>query len=247
MIDFPEQSLRVTYVEEPELEFGHGQKLDHPKDGLFLYGPEGKPSQREVRVGVIGTGDGIAEFRGWLTKLKAGIAVPEPGEREKAFRPHLSDFPGMREAFGIDIDETSLVTYAIALSEIERTTAIANHHEAVALTADLFIDTVARHLRDEEASIDVWVMVLPEIIHDRCRPLASGRRSVELAPGEFSKKQKKRENLPLFEGLIDNKAEEIFDDVPDFHRQIKAKGSATICAGCALPRMIRFTCSPGSV
>ena len=35
MIDLPETSLRVTYVDEPELEFGHGQRLDHPKMGSF--------------------------------------------------------------------------------------------------------------------------------------------------------------------------------------------------------------------
>jgi hypothetical protein len=223
MIDLPETSLRVTYIEEPELEFAHGQRLDHPKDGLVLYGPEGKPSQREVRLGVIGTPDGIKGLRSWLVRLKAGIAVPEPGERDKAFRPHLSDFPGLQEAYGIVVNEDALLTYEVALSDIESKTSISNHHEAVALTADLYIDVVARHLRDEEASVDVWLMVVPEIIHDRCRPLASGRRSIELSPGEFSKKQKKREDLPLFDGLIDNKAEGIFDDVPDFHRHIKAK------------------------
>ena len=223
MIDLPETSLRVTYVDEPKLKFGHGQRLDHPKDGLFLYGPEGKPSQREVRIGVIGTESGIKEFRSWLLKLQAGISVPEPGEREKSFRPHLSDFPGLREAYGIGVNDDAIVSYALSLSDIERTTSIENHHEAVSLTADLFIDTVAQHLRDEEASIDVWIMVVPEIIHDRCRPLASGRRSLDLSPGEFSKRQKKREELPLFDGFIYNKAEDIFDDVPDFHRQIKAK------------------------
>jgi len=29
--------------------------------------------------------------------------------------------------------------------------------------------------------------------------------------------------MPLFKGIIDQSDEEIFDDIPDFHRQVKAR------------------------
>jgi len=38
-MELSEKSPEVIYIDEPELSFGHGQTSDHPKDGLFLYGP----------------------------------------------------------------------------------------------------------------------------------------------------------------------------------------------------------------
>lgn len=35
--------------------------------------------------------------------------------------------------------------------------------------------------------------------------------------------QKQRADLPLLEDVIDQSDEDIFDDVPDFHRQVKAR------------------------
>jgi len=46
---------------------------------------------------------------------------------------------------------------------------------------------------------------------------------MDLLPGEFPKRQKVRTDLPLFAGILDQSAESAFDDVPDFHRQIKAR------------------------
>ena len=61
---FPEPSLIVDHLHEPALEFAHGESSPHPKDGLFLYGPHSKGKKtREIRVGVIGTPDGIGHFR----------------------------------------------------------------------------------------------------------------------------------------------------------------------------------------
>ena len=67
---FPEKSLQVEHFTEPPLEFAYGQRSAHPKDGLFLYGPHAKGKRtREIRVGVVGTSDGIAHFRTWGRKL----------------------------------------------------------------------------------------------------------------------------------------------------------------------------------
>ena len=66
------------------------------------------------------------------------------------------------------------------------------------------------------------LFILPEIIFERCKPLAR-RSGLELTKGEFAKSQKEKKELPLFRNVIDQSAEEIFDDVPDFHRQVKAR------------------------
>ena len=223
MTQFPETSLQVIHIDEPQLEFGHGQILDHPKDGLFLYGPHQLPKRREISIGVIATERGEKFFREWLSKVLKRVRVPKPSKREKIFRPHLSDFPGLQESCGIVVDPDELTVYNIASSDIEDRTALENHHEAVSRTVDLFLSPIQEHLKSEEKTIDLWVFAVPELVFERCRPLAGGRRNIELTPGEFSRRQKRKADLPLLVDVIDLGDETVFDDVPDFHRQIKSR------------------------
>lgn len=222
---FPEPSLRVEHLYEPELEFAFGQRSPHPKDGLFLYGPHAKPKKiREIRVGVVGTPEGIANFRGWSRKLQSVVQVPPAGKGEKADRLHLANFPGLQEGFGINFDPDDVSALSIALPDIDRATRIENLNEAVEKVARLYIDRVNKHLRNEEGAIDVWVLVLPEIVYERCRP-GSKRTGLSMEKGDFGKRQKIKASLPLFAvtGVIDQSKEDIFEDVPDFHRRIKAE------------------------
>ena len=48
--------MQTHFIDEPLLEFGSGQKLEHPQEELFLYGPvaaEGNPGV--IHVGIVGT------------------------------------------------------------------------------------------------------------------------------------------------------------------------------------------------
>lgn len=219
---FPERSLQVDHIHEPELEFAFGQMSAHPKDGLFLYGPHAKAKKsREIRVGVVGTSDGIAHFRTWSRELHSVVQVPPPGKGEKVNRLHLANFPGLEETFGISYEPDELSALSIPYENIDRATRVFNQHEAVDKVARLYIERVNKHLRNEERAVDVWVLVLPEIVYERCRP-NSKRTGLATEKGDFGKKQKRRESLPLFAGVIDQSDETIFDDVPDFHRRIKA-------------------------
>jgi len=165
-----------------------------------------------------------------LRRLAAGeqigalscIAVPPPGKGEKADRLHLANFPGLEETFGISFDPDECSALSIPLSEIEHATRLQNLNEAVDKVARLYIDRVKKHLNNEERAVNVWMLVLPEIVYDRCRP-GSKRSGLVLEKGDFSKKQKAKATLPLLASVVDLQGEEIFDDVPDFHRRIKAE------------------------
>jgi hypothetical protein len=221
-MEFPERSLPVLHFAEPLLEFGLAQKAAHPKDGLFLYGPYLKSKKtREVRIGVVGTQAGITHFRTWIAELKKGVAVPAPAKGEKQDRLHLANFPGLEEAFQITADVSSLVTLPLEWRDIDATSRIINHHEAVGKVVSLYVRRVLRHLANDERAVDIWKLVVPELIYDRCRPEAK-RAGLPMEKGDFGKRQKKRSNLPLLDALVNHASEEIFDDVPDFHRQIKA-------------------------
>ena len=55
---------RAIHLDEPKLMFGHDQTADHPKDGLFLFGPVDS-NQNPVRmdVGVIATISALGSAR----------------------------------------------------------------------------------------------------------------------------------------------------------------------------------------
>ena len=179
---------------------------------------------REFRVGVVGTTAGIAHFRAWSYLLKKVVPVPPPGKGEKVDRLHLANFPGLEEAFGISFDPDECSALSIPLGDIDRATRIVNLNEAVDKVARLYIDRVRKHLRNEERSVDVWVLVLPEIVFERCRP-NSKRTGLPMEKGDFTKRQKAKADLPLLStsGVIDQTDEAIFEDVADFHRRIKAE------------------------
>lgn len=220
---FPEKSLPTLYIDEPPLEFAYKQSCPNPKDGLFLYGPHQKPKNtKEIRIGVVGTEAGIGYFKAWAAKLKSGINVPPPGKTEKKNRLHLSNFPGIEEAFSISYSIDDFVTYTLEKKAITDATSVINLHEAVGSTVKLYVDQVKRHQKDDERVVDVWVFVLPEEIFERCKPEAK-RTGVPMLKGEFAKRQKERFLAPLLMDILDQGAEEVFDDVPDFHRQVKAQ------------------------
>jgi len=222
-VELPEQSLELIYLEEPELSFGHGQVSDHPKDGLFLYGPHSGPVRaKEITIGVVGTKAGLSRFKNWAIRLGGFVAVPPPGKRDKEHRLHLSNFPGMEEAFGILVSPGEFVERRISSDALDAATRVLNQHEAVRQTVDLYIREIEYHDENEERTVDVWLFILPEIVFERCKPL-SRRTGLELREGEFKKKQKTRSDLPLLAEVIDQSDEDIFDDLPDFHRQVKAR------------------------
>jgi len=217
-----ETSLLVLHIPEPPLEFAYGQKSPYPKDGLFLYGPHLKPQKTpHLSIAVIGSAEGVAHFKDWAKKLKGRIEVPEPKRGEKRNRLHLSNFPGIEEAFGISFDPDKIVSYAIDPKELDEATRTINLHEAVRKAVEVYVTKVKQHDKNEERKIDVWLLILPELVFERCKPKAK-RTGLSLVKGDFGKKQKERTDLPLLGLVIDQTSEEIFDDIPDFHRQAKA-------------------------
>jgi len=61
-------------IVEPELLFGHAQRMEHPKDGLLLYGPLSTPhGTGSLRIGVISTAEGLKRYSTYVERLSKPI------------------------------------------------------------------------------------------------------------------------------------------------------------------------------
>jgi hypothetical protein len=161
-------------------------------------------------------------FRNWAIRLGGFIPIPPKGKLDKEHRLHLSNFPGLEEAFGPLINPAEFVERQIDLKDLDDATKTLNQHEAVKKAVDLYVNEVEHYDKNEERTVDVWMFILPELVFERCKPLAR-RSGLDLKEGDFKKSQKKKSVLPLFADIINQDDEAIFDDVPDFHRQVKAR------------------------
>lgn len=139
-MELSREFLEVIHIDEPQLSFGHGQTCDHPKDGLYLYGPHSGPTRtREVSIGVIGTKDGLSYFRSWAIAAGGFVPVPPRKKTDKENRLHLSNFPGLEEAFGIMVSPGDFVQRTIDYTALDNATRTVNQHEAVRKAVDLYV------------------------------------------------------------------------------------------------------------
>lgn len=170
---------RVTYLPEPQLEFRCGQRLVYPRDGLFLYGPVGDTDQlRSIRYGVIGTQDGVRRFRDWSAKLKGFIDIPLPGPRSRAVEPQHVPFPGFAEAFHADWPiEPAAEVADLDPAAIDHALRLANRHEAVRSTVDLFVTQLVSENNRLENPPAVWFVIIPEAVYELGRPQSSVKKS----------------------------------------------------------------------
>ena len=68
--------LNLIEIVEPELLFGYGQSMEHPKDGLLLYGPKESPQAgSKLRIGVVSTAEGLRRHSKCVARLAKPIAA----------------------------------------------------------------------------------------------------------------------------------------------------------------------------
>ncbi len=141
----------------------------------------------------------------------------------------------------ITFNENEIAVCLLDYKAINDATLIVNHHEAVSRVAKLYVDRIRKHAANEEGTIDVWVLIVPEIVFQRCTPQAK-RTGLPKIKGDFSALQRARSDIPLLNELVDHSLEDIFEDTPDFHRHIKAS-----CLTLAPTQILReTTLTPGA-
>ena len=211
---------RLHHIKEPLLEFANGQFEEHPKDGLYLYGPVDRAKARgDLKFGVIGTANGRQLLHDWGIVISAYI----PPYKENV--AHHSAFPGIEAAFGVRWPETPTAQIAVDESKILNTIRISNRHEAIKKTVDIYADAIRNYLRDEaDVTPDFWYVIIPDEVHQWGRPKMVPP-AAERIQGEALLSNKMAKGLLKSPSLFseDNKEAALQRYDLDFHNQLKAR------------------------
>jgi hypothetical protein len=208
----------LDQLKEPLLRFGHDQCVEDPKNGLFAFGPllERKPAQ--MRIGVVGTPEGLAEYRGWVRRINGFLPAANPEA------PHQSPFPGFEAIFDTSWPGAPVVELPVSPIEVSRLIRLSNRHVAIFETVSLFETLIRNRLREEDDTVDVWFVIVPEEIYQLGRPLSQVRRSERIeVPGRLSARVAQRllKEPSLF--AEEMKQAEVYSYHLNFHHQLKAR------------------------
>ena len=145
----------LLHINEPRLSFGYGQELENPKDGLFLFGPlDDRANPAEIRIGVIGTPQGLDCFDEWVESIQGFIPPKDPN------RPHHAGWPGFQGVFGTRWPKQPLVKLTVSENALHNSIRIADRHEAIYETVNLFSEPIRKYLRQDEAPPTMWFVVI---------------------------------------------------------------------------------------
>ncbi|MCA3260914.1 MAG: hypothetical protein ING44_03145 [Telmatospirillum sp.] len=211
---------KLKFIPEPQLEFANRQCEEHPKDGLFLYGPIPSPSAGGIlKYGVIATDEGIRLFAKWQKSVQGYI----PPFKENV--AHHSAFPGFQAAFGLKWSDAPLVELALDSKEIANSIRIRNRHEAIKKTVDIFTNAIASHLnKDADVAPDVWFVVVPTEVYLWGRPKKAPPLTERTIGGAKLKGRDAKVFLrapSLFEEDNQEALLQLYD--LNFHNQLKAR------------------------
>lgn len=207
------------HLPEPQLEFAHGQRVEAPKDGLFLFGPVEKLKGRsEIRIGVLGTPTGIGLSRNWFKRI-AQFIEGKPGT---LWAPA---WPGFAAAFGAGIPATATAEISLDAGEIERAIKKANRADAVRSTVLIYERALKEYLRTEEQRPDVWVVVVPDVVFKYGRPEVALPPKGERTPSSLLSRTAAQgffRGGDLFPETVESDAE-VYRFTSNFHHQLKAQ------------------------
>ncbi|AXI50465.1 MULTISPECIES: hypothetical protein [Alphaproteobacteria] len=150
-------TFKATVFDEPELQFGDGQKHVDPREGLRRLGPLQLHAGEVVTVGVIGSSETAEGFTQFLTESQQGV------EAASNTLPNLNpDFPGLGNAnpFGCRFVVPNTGQRALSKRQIKKIVQASSTQEAINLLLDA-VEAEARVLQESSAKPDVVVFSMP--------------------------------------------------------------------------------------
>lgn len=210
----------LIYLAEPPLLFRYEEAVEDPRDGLTLFGPldEGKPYG--IRAGLVGTKAGIQRFRAWVEKMQRPIIGPDPDEFFQLSHP---PFPGFEAAFRIPWSSQPTLELVVDDAEL-KSVYLAESHQRVYKTVDIYADRIIGAIGKRDVGIDVWFVVVPEVVYKYCRPKSSVEAGLRI-PVDYKLSASFARRLWTDKSMFPewNVSADTYRFQPDFHNQLKAR------------------------
>lgn len=213
----------LLHIDEPLLEFAHGQSAEHPRDGLYLYGPLATPgSPQAMDYGVIGTSTGLERFGRWAKQVSLPIARMQPKLNPEAL--HHITFPGFEATFNATWPLTPAATITVDEATISHAIHIGNRTEAVKRTVDLFVNPLIAFADTQEITPKMWFVIVPELVFRLGRQNQVVPKTLQTT-GTVMVSRKRAIVLQTQPSFLPEEAEEaaVYQYGTDFRRQLKAR------------------------
>jgi hypothetical protein len=154
--------------------------------------------------------------KSWLAKLAGFLPVKDPSKL------HTSPWPGFQAAFGARLSLDPLVTIPLSRAAVDTAARKSNRTDAVRSVIALYENALLEHKRTQETRPDVWLVVIPEIVHDYGRPTVAGPK--DKTPSQLMPEDRAREILQdgsLFPDMEEEARTYLF--ARNFHHQLKCQ------------------------
>ncbi len=211
---------RLIRIPEPTLLFGYQQAIEDPRDGLTLFSPldAGKAS---IRAGVIGTSDGIRRYRDWVNRLQRPIVDVDKNGNSILHRPY---FPGFETVFRIAWEPQPVHQIIVTDEEIETQLYLDDKHLRVYRTVEVFSEKILKAIREDDISVDIWFVIIPEKVWKKCRPKSLVERALRIVAEDKMpiKRALRLQSEPSF-FAEENQAAIPYQYEVNFHNQLKAR------------------------
>lgn len=208
---------KLVRLTEPALLFRHDQAVEDPRDGLSLFGPldQGKPYG--IQAGVIGTRDGIQRFKKWVERIQNPILQATP----KVARP---PFPGFEAVFRIPWNPEPTLKIEVPVEELFGALHLDDRHQRVYQTVEVFSQRIVKAIKQEEARVDIWFVIVPDDVHKYCRPKSVVEAAIRIEAENIMAPSTAR-GLRIQPSLFpeDNVAAIPYHYDVNFHNQLKAR------------------------
>jgi hypothetical protein len=208
----------IIILKEPKLEFSFHQKLEHPIDGLMLFGPNDldKPSQpKSITYGLIGTKEGIKKFKAF-SKLLNKPLFDDANEARMALWPM---FPGFEAAFHCKYPEEPAWEHEIDDQKLLNDAKINDPNKRAYAVVEHYIKAISNASKNRDENIRVMFCIVPEEVYKNCRPMS------RIYDGEGPKISKNVLNMYKSgqSSLSPDFNRNVYQLSEDFRKQLKAR------------------------
>lgn len=206
----------LIIFDEPDLEFGYGQRVKDPHDGIALFGPYDKalPSHpASLNYVAIGTGEGLDQLSQWIGSMNMPV-THVPKDNYRLWPP----FPGFKAAFHCDLSKDPLQSHTIDKNSLIEASRLRQANERASKVVDYYVEGLRKAAKHDE-KIDVAMCVVPEEVFTNCRPRSRVVDPVGYGIAASTVRQLKAGQMDMF-GDFNS---EIFNMSTDFRRQLKAR------------------------